>query len=94
MFRELAKLSNLKLNDLNDKADRSEAKSRDEEAIKIISWISPISFHAKHIDILERVEPGTGTWLIEHDTFQSWLRGDIDVLWCPGIRALPIAATW
>ncbi|CAJ0548883.1 Ff.00g024960.m01.CDS01 [Fusarium sp. VM40] len=84
-LRELAKLSNLKLNDLNDKADRSEAKSRDEEAIKIISWISPISFHAKHIDILERVEPGTGTWLIEHDTVQGWLRGDINVLWCPGI---------
>ncbi|KAM0445670.1 hypothetical protein ACHAQK_001884 [Fusarium lateritium] len=84
-LRELAKISNLKLNDLNDKADRSEAKSRDEEATKIISWISPISFHAKHIDVLERVEPGTGTWLLEHDTFKSWLRGDIDVLWCPGI---------
>ncbi|KAM0218304.1 hypothetical protein ACHAQI_001492 [Fusarium lateritium] len=85
-LRELAKLSHLKLNDLNDKADRSEAKSRDEEATKIISWISPISFHAKHIDVLERVEPGTGTWLLEHDTFKSWLRGDINVLWCPGIR--------
>ncbi|KAM0323197.1 hypothetical protein ACHAPQ_008786 [Fusarium lateritium] len=84
-LRELAKLSHLKLNDLNDKADRSEAKSRDEEATKIISWISPISFHAKHIDVLERVEPGTGTWLLEHDTFKSWLRGDINVLWCPGI---------
>ncbi|KAF5021013.1 hypothetical protein F66182_6944 [Fusarium sp. NRRL 66182] len=84
-LRELVKLSNLKLDNLNNKADRSEAKSRDEEAIKIISWISPLSFHTKHTDILESVEPGTGTWLIEHDTFQRWVRGDIDGLWCPGI---------
>ncbi|KAH6994707.1 hypothetical protein EDB82DRAFT_502327 [Fusarium venenatum] len=84
-LHELAKLSNLKLDDLNNKADEVEARARDEEALKIISWISTISFRAKHEDILDSTQPGTGTWLLEHSTFQSWKRGDIDKLWCPGI---------
>jgi len=90
---ELAKLSNLKLDDLKDKANAFEDRARNEEASKIISWISPISFRAKHDDILDSTEPGTGTWLLEHGTFQSWIRGDIDKLWCPGIRALNLLCT-
>ncbi|CAG7560658.1 unnamed protein product [Fusarium equiseti] len=84
-LHELAKLSNLKLDDLKDKVDAFENRVRNEEASKIISWISPISFRAKQDDILDSTEPGTGTWLLEHGTFQSWMRGDIDKLWCPGI---------
>jgi hypothetical protein len=93
MLRELAKLSNLKLNDLNEKADRSEAKCRDEEARKIALWICPVSFRARHADVLESVESGTGTWLLGHETFRSWVKGNVDALWCPGIRAFPIART-
>ncbi|RFN44138.1 serine/threonine-protein kinase chk2 (cds1) [Fusarium flagelliforme] len=69
-LHELAKLSHLKLDDLKDKADGFEDRARNEETLKIVSWISPLSFR---------------TWLLEHGTFQSWTRGDIDKLWCPGI---------
>lgn len=55
---------------------------------KIIFWIGSLSFSAKHIDVLESVQPGTGTWLLEHATFRSWVKGDIEILWCPGIRKL------
>ncbi|KAH7198957.1 uncharacterized protein B0J16DRAFT_360560 [Fusarium flagelliforme] len=84
-LHELAKLSNLKLDDLKDKADDFEARTRDEEALKVMSWISPLSFRAKHQDVLDSTEPGTGSWLLEHGNFQSWIEGDIDKLWCPGI---------
>ncbi|KAM0229945.1 hypothetical protein ACHAPO_009667 [Fusarium lateritium] len=84
-LHELVKLTNIKLDDLKDKANESEARVRDEEVLKIISWISTISFRAKHEDILDSTQPGTGTWLFEHSTFQSWKNRDIDKLWCPGI---------
>ncbi|KAL4795116.1 kinase-like domain-containing protein [Aspergillus venezuelensis] len=37
------------------------------------------------MDVLNRVQPGTGVWVIEHPTFLKWVNGDIDTLWCPGI---------
>ncbi|KAF4978531.1 hypothetical protein FZEAL_5103 [Fusarium zealandicum] len=82
---ELAKLTNLKLDELDDRAERAEAKSRDDETQKIILWTSPISFRAKHVDVLESVQSGTGAWLLSHETFRSWVNGDISILWCPGI---------
>lgn len=53
---------------------------------RILLWVGSLSFSAKHIDVLESVQPGTGTWLLEHATFRSWVKGDIEMLWCPGIR--------
>lgn len=91
LHSELAKLTNLKLDDLMDKSNRYEVQYRDEEARKIIRWISSISFRARHADVLESVQPGTGTWLLHHEMFRSWVKGNIDILWCPGIRAFPVA---
>lgn len=71
---------------MNQKLVDSDARSRSEEAEKIVRWISPLSFHATHASILESVEPGTGTWLPNHETFRNWVRSGIDALWCPGIR--------
>lgn len=55
---------------------------------KIISWVSPLSSRTRHIDVLESVQPGTGSWLFDRDTFGSWAKSEISVLWCPGIRKL------
>ncbi|KAH9907762.1 hypothetical protein F4778DRAFT_446080 [Xylariomycetidae sp. FL2044] len=82
---ELAKLSHLKLDDIKDHIEYSETRFRDDEMQKIIQWISPISFRARHIAILEAVQPGTGVWFFEHQTFRRWVDGNIAVLWCPGI---------
>ncbi|RFU72749.1 serine threonine- kinase chk2 [Trichoderma arundinaceum] len=82
---DLAKLANLKLDKLNDKVDNSEARARDADTQKIIHWISPLSFRARHVSILESVQPGTGTWLLEHATFRNWVNSTSGILWCPGI---------
>ncbi|PQE10633.1 serine threonine- kinase chk2 protein [Rutstroemia sp. NJR-2017a WRK4] len=85
---ELAKLSNLKINDIGQKFENSEARSRHEEEQSIILWVSNTSFRARHISVLESVQPGTGAWLLEDETFCNWVVGNIDILWCPGIREI------
>lgn len=52
----------------------------------ILAWISPVNFCAKHIDILNRRQEGTGQWLLGTDEFDGWVTGRERTLWCPGIR--------
>ena len=51
----------------------------------ILDRISPLSFDAKHCDILSRRSPGTCHWLLDHTRFHSWRNGASNrLLWCPG----------
>ncbi|KAL7908738.1 hypothetical protein GGI35DRAFT_493723 [Trichoderma velutinum] len=84
---DLVRLSNLKLDNIADKVESSEAKSRDADTQKIIQWISPLSFRSRHVNVLDSVQPGTGIWLLEHATFRDWVESKTGTLWCPGIPA-------
>jgi hypothetical protein len=56
---------------------------------KILCWLSQLSFEEKHRDILSKLHPGTGQWLLDMDAFKAWRNGQLDhppTLWCPGIR--------
>lgn len=60
----------------------------------VIEWLikdSQLGFEKKHRDILSKLHPGTGEWLLESDEFKGWRNGQLDKapnLWCPGIREL------
>ncbi|KAK4224251.1 hypothetical protein QBC38DRAFT_24376 [Podospora fimiseda] len=81
----LAKTSNTLLCEIGKQVETLDTARRDDDAEKILTWISPISFRVKQADVFEGVEPGTGQWLLQHDTFLKWLEGEVDLLWCPGI---------
>ena len=51
----------------------------------VLDWLSPLKFWAKQIDVFEIRHPETGTWLLQHDTFKSWLSGTRKSFFCPGI---------
>lgn len=60
-----------------------------EENSKILRWLSHLNFGEKHRDILSKLHPGTGQWLLDSDQFKAWRNGHQDYppnLWCPGIR--------
>jgi hypothetical protein len=60
-----------------------------EENLKILAWLSPLSFEEIHNDILSKRQPGTGKWFLEMEQFKQWRDGvapDSSVLWCRGIR--------
>ena len=52
---------------------------------RIISWICPISFHNKQIDVLSKRQPGTGQWLLQSSQFLNWTSTSDAKLWCSGI---------
>jgi hypothetical protein len=61
----------------------------EEESRRILRWLSQLDFEEKHRDILSKLHPGTGQWLLDLDEFQAWRNGLLDsspTLWCPGIR--------
>jgi hypothetical protein len=62
-------------------------KAEDRQNIHdICEWLSPINPHATQIDVYNRRQKGTGTWLIESEIFNDWLSSKGGILWCPGIR--------
>jgi len=63
-------------------------QSRDERRKKL-NWLSQLNFWATQKDIFDRAEPHTGKWLLNSPEFQSWIRGDLRTLWCPGHRGSP-----
>lgn len=61
----------------------------EEENHNILQWLSSFDFGEKHRDILSKLHPGTGQWLLEMDEFKAWRNGQDDCppnMWCPGIR--------
>ena len=57
----------------------------DGERQKVMAWVSPIDVSAKHFDVANAREPGTGEWLLNSNVFQEWERGTGRALWCSGI---------
>ncbi|KAJ6099060.1 serine/threonine-protein kinase chk2 (cds1) [Penicillium canescens] len=82
---ELAQSSHHKIINLGQKMDRTDARFQDDETQKIILWLSPLFFREQHVAILESVQPDTGVWFVQHDSFRSWVHGDTNLLWCPGL---------
>ncbi len=57
-----------------------------EERLKVLSWLSPLNFGTRLSEMLDRKAADTGIWLLESEQFTSWVNGNIQVLWCPGMR--------
>ncbi|KAK8227641.1 hypothetical protein HDK90DRAFT_514141 [Phyllosticta capitalensis] len=81
----LSKLTNEKVGHISQQLDDMDLRKRDEEAEKILAWMSPTSFQARQADVLQSVEPGTGKWFLETKNYRDWLAGHVNLLWCPGI---------
>lgn len=59
---------------------------KDSESRKLLDWLSPINAGAKHCDISEKRQPGTGQWVLDTLELRQWLAGATRTLWCPGAR--------
>ncbi|KAF9760724.1 hypothetical protein IL306_004166, partial [Fusarium sp. DS 682] len=80
-------LSDLQLSNLNiaegiGHLQNSQLSAHQKE---VFDWISPVDYAPQQSDIFSRREPGTGEWLLESREYKSWLKGDKQTLFCPGI---------
>ena len=51
----------------------------------MLRWLSNFKMREKHEDILAHRSMGSGDWLLRHEKFQAWLKGDkATQIWCPG----------
>ena len=64
----------------------SQKRFLDEDDQKIVSWLSPTTFWARHQDIMSYRTEDTGKWFLETREFNQWVNGTDKTLWCPGIR--------
>ena len=51
----------------------------------VLDWLTPVDYATQQSDFISRRAVGTGQWLLESAEFQSWLKTDQQVLFCPGI---------
>lgn len=62
-------------------------KLDEEERSRILQWISEVPFESDHYNATQGRVKGTGTWLLEHDTYRSWRAATVStVMWLHGIR--------
>ena len=69
-----------------------ENQIQDEKGRNIVRWLSHLNFWSKQDDTFERRQEGTGNWLLNDSTFQGWVNGKFNVLWCPGDRKTALHA--
>ncbi|KFY22155.1 hypothetical protein V493_06811 [Pseudogymnoascus sp. VKM F-4281 (FW-2241)] len=62
--------------------DGQQRITTEKEFLKVLDWLSPLTFEAKQDDIFERRQAGTGEWFLQSNEFQNWLLGSLNCLWC------------
>ncbi|KAJ7118107.1 ankyrin repeat-containing domain protein [Mycena epipterygia] len=70
---------------VRDVARKQEWYHESAERDQIIEWYSPLNFFLRQADIFNSRQPGTGQWLLEHDTFKKWKSGSGNMIWCRGM---------
>lgn len=51
----------------------------------ILNWLTPIDYASQQADFVSRRQEGTGQWLLESAEFRTLMKGDKQMLFCPGI---------
>ncbi|KAK7753946.1 hypothetical protein SLS62_004044 [Diatrype stigma] len=61
-------------------------QSARERDVKVLQWISDVSYESDLNNVREGRVPGTCQWLLEHPTYEEWLdQADSGILWLHGI---------
>ena len=71
--------------------ERREAERRlHDDCQAAVAWLSHLDFASKQIDVFRQHQEGTGSWFLNMDVFNRWLDGHERILWCPGLREIPL----
>lgn len=60
-------------------------RQRQETRVVILNWIFPGEFANRHKEITRVHSKGSGDWFVNSSIYQTWLKGDVEVLFCHGM---------
>jgi Cdc6-like AAA superfamily ATPase len=65
--------------------ERQDNRERYEEHQAILNWLTPIDYATQQSDFINRLQEGTGEWLLKSNIFQEWINNSKQTLFCPGM---------
>ncbi|KAH7122392.1 hypothetical protein B0J11DRAFT_581097 [Dendryphion nanum] len=71
--------------DINRLCEQQESKEAAKEREEILHWLAPVDYALQHQDFRNGRQTGTGQWLVDSQEYQSWLKSDHGMLFCPGM---------
>lgn len=89
-FHYFTYYKSLAVNKIHRIVHETQTTAKKTHAIKqnqeILNWLTPVNYGSQHSDYLQRRHAGTGQWLLDHETYQKWVKEPRRRLFCPGIR--------
>ncbi|EHK18518.1 uncharacterized protein TRIVIDRAFT_225823 [Trichoderma virens Gv29-8] len=73
------------LSGVKESVDHLIRTQHDGRNLAILNWLASGEYGAQQSDCLRQREQGTGEWLLNSDQFQTWIKGENQMLFCPGI---------
>ncbi|KAL7908310.1 ankyrin repeat protein [Trichoderma velutinum] len=73
------------LSGVKESVDRLVNVYDDQRKAAILDWLTPLDYSTRQSDYLKRRQQGTGEWLLSSDQFQTWVKDDNHMLFCPGM---------
>jgi hypothetical protein len=65
---------------LNEVLDGQHAQERKH----ILNWLTPIDYAPEQAYYISMRAPNTGQWLLESEEYRTWLKDDMQTIFCPG----------
>ncbi|KAH7070225.1 hypothetical protein FB567DRAFT_633870 [Paraphoma chrysanthemicola] len=71
--------------ELNEKMDRQLKDTSLQQRLKVLNWLTKADHIAKHDDVFNKRQLGTGKWFMRSDPFTTWRNTKGHTLFCPGL---------
>ncbi|KAL9105147.1 MAG: hypothetical protein Q9187_008807 [Circinaria calcarea] len=63
---------------------------KEQELQQVAKWLSPLDFKINQSYYVQKRQQGTGEWLLKSAEFETWMQGNRETMWCPGIPSATI----
>ncbi|KAG8161995.1 hypothetical protein KVR01_007760 [Diaporthe batatas] len=84
-YRAVRRSETERLQEETNRQARLLQQKQDEKRIKLLAWLSPLSFQTTHNSILATTLDETGLWVLQHENYVSWKKKSRDaLLWIYG----------
>ncbi|KAF9767936.1 hypothetical protein IL306_014831 [Fusarium sp. DS 682] len=74
-----------RLEEVSNIVNKLDSREHSREVESILEWITAVDYNSQHDSTIKMRQTGTGQWFLDSNEFQTWLKTDDMVMFCPGI---------